>query len=107
MALPPMTPEQRAAGLEKAKAANAERARVKDDLKNRVITIADVIAAADGSDVIGRMKVSAVLQALPGIGKARAAAAMSTLGIDPARRLRGLGDRQRAGLGELFAPEGA
>lgn len=107
MALPVMTPEQRAAGLLKAKAANAERAKVKADLKNKTITLADVIAAADGSDVIGRMKVSAVLQALPGVGKVRAAKFMQDNGIDGKRRLRGLGSSQRAALEALFTPADA
>jgi len=103
MPLPPMTPEQRAAGLEKAKAANAERAKVKSDLKSGAVTLAGVIAAAEGSDAIGKMKVSAVLRALPGVGDAKASKVMAELGIDGKRRLRGLGDRQRAALEEKFA----
>jgi hypothetical protein len=107
MPLPPMTPEQRAAGLEKAKAANAERAQVKADLKSGDATLAEVIAAAQASDAVGKMKVSAVLRALPGVGDAKAAKLMAELGIDGKRRLRGLGDRQRAALEEKFAAAGA
>jgi hypothetical protein len=62
MALPIMTPEQRADALAKAKLANAERARVKAGLKAGTATLAEVIGQADENDAIARMKVSALLQ---------------------------------------------
>jgi ribosomal protein S13 len=48
--------------------------------------------------VLGKMKVSALLEAMPGVGKVRAAQIMERLEIAPSRRLRGLGDRQRKAL---------
>ena len=61
---------------------------------------------AEGDDVVGKLKVSAVLQALPGIGKIRATQIMEKLKIADSRRLRGLGDQQRkALLGEFATAE--
>jgi hypothetical protein len=96
-----MTPEQRAEALAKAKSANAERARVKADLKSGAAALADVLGEAAESDVIGRMRVLALLQSLPGVGKARAEKAMERIGIDEKRRLRGLGANQQAALIEF------
>ena len=50
---------------------------------------------AESDDVVGKLKVSAVLQAMPGIGKIRATQIMEKLKIAESRRLRGLGDQQR------------
>ena len=44
MALPPLTPEQRAAALEKAAVARRERAAVKNRLKYAQGSLAEVIA---------------------------------------------------------------
>ncbi len=44
------------------------------------------------------MKVSALLESMPGVGKVRAAQLMERLEIAPSRRLRGLGERQRRAL---------
>ena len=107
MALPPMSPEQRADALAKAKLANAERARVKAGLKAGATTLADVLDAAADNEPLAKMKVSALLQSLPGVGKARAAKVMESLGIPESRRVRGLGSNQRKALEEEFATAGA
>jgi len=52
----------------------------------------------DSNEVLGKMKVSALLEALPGVGKVRAQQIMERLEIAPSRRLRGLGERQRKAL---------
>ena len=44
MALPPLTPEQRQAALDKAAASRRERAEVKNRLKNSGASIVDVLA---------------------------------------------------------------
>jgi ribosomal protein S13 len=44
------------------------------------------------------MKVSALLEALPGVGKVRASRLMDECDISPSRRVRGLGVKQRAAL---------
>ena len=69
MALPPLTPEQRAAALEKAAVARRERAAVKNRLKYSQGSLAEVIAEGKDNDVIGKMKVSALLESLPGVGQ--------------------------------------
>jgi hypothetical protein len=98
VALPPLTPEQRSAALEKAALARKARAEVKEQLKKSEETLESVLAKADASEVIGKMKVSAVLEALPGVGKVRATKLMEKLEISPTRRVRGLGAKQRAAL---------
>lgn len=98
MPLPSLTPEQRAAALEKAAAARKARAELKDRLKRGDTTLADVLKQADTDEVVGKLKVSAVLEALPGIGKVRAAQIMERLHIADSRRLRGLGEHQRRSL---------
>ena len=95
---PPLTPEQRADARAKAKLANGERMKLKDGLKAGTMTLADAFKEAGTSDAIARMKVSSLLEALPGVGKVRAAQAMERLGISESRRVRGLGASQRAAL---------
>ena len=97
MSIHQLTPEERARAIEKAKQARAKRAEVREQLKTGKIKLADVIAKKD-DDVIGRMKVSTLIETLPGYGKAKAAKVMSELNIADSRRLRGLGERQQAAL---------
>jgi DnaJ-domain-containing protein 1 len=103
VALPSLSPEQRAAALEKAAAARKARAELKDKLKHGGTTLAEVLAAADSDEVVGKMKVVSVLEALPGIGKVRAVQMMEKFKIADSRRLRGLGDNQRRALLEEFS----
>ena len=49
------------------------------------------------------MKVSALLEALPGVGKVRARQIMEEIGISESRRVRGLGSNQIAALVERFS----
>jgi transposase len=98
VALPQLTEEQRAAALEKAAAARRARAELKDRLKRGGTTLKEVLVQSDTDDVLGKMKVSALLEAMPGVGKVRAAQIMERLEIATSRRLRGLGDRQRKAL---------
>lgn len=104
MALPPLSPEQRTAALHKAAAARKERAELKERLKRGEVTLTEVITAGDTSDVVAKMRVSAVLEALPGIGKVRAEKLMRQLRISETRRVRGLGDNQRRALLEELGP---
>ena len=48
MALPPLTPEQRAAALEKAAAARRERAAVKNRLKHSGASLSEVLKEGAG-----------------------------------------------------------
>ena len=98
MALPQLTEEQRAEALQKAAAARRARAELKNKLKTGGTTLPEVLKQSDTDNILGKMKVSALLEALPGVGKVRAAQIMERLEIAPSRRLRGLGDRQRRAL---------
>ena len=98
MALPELTPAQRAAALEKAAAARRTRAELKERLKRGGTTLPQVLADAETDDALAKLKVSALLEALPGVGKVRAAALMDQFDIAPSRRVRGLGERQKQAL---------
>jgi hypothetical protein len=104
--LPPLTPEQRAAALEKAAAARKARAALRDRLKHEGASLSEVLTNGNHDDVIGKMRVSAVLESMPGVGKVRAQRIMEKLGISPSRRVRGLGAHQRAALEREFAAGG-
>ncbi len=98
MALPPLTAEQRAAALEKAAAVRRARAAVKNRLKYAQGSLAEVIAAGKTDEVIGKMRVSALLESMPGVGRVRARQIMEEIGISPSRRVRGLGQNQVSAL---------
>jgi transposase len=102
VALPPLTPEQRAAALEKAAKARKERAEVKNKLKQAKTKLPDVLKDGQTDDVVGKMKVSALLESMPGVGKVRAKQIMERLGIAESRRVRGLGANQRTALEHEF-----
>ena len=97
MALPQLTDEQRKEALEKAKSARIKRAEIRDDLKSGKLALSEVLDMKD-DPIVGRMKVSTLIETLPGYGKAKAEKVMNELHIAESRRLRGLGERQRAAL---------
>ena len=104
MALPPLTPEQRQAALDKAAASRRERAEVKNRLKNSGASLMDVVHEGRDNEVIGKMRVVELLQSMPGLGKVRARQVMERLGIAESRRVRGLGIKQVAALQREFGP---
>ncbi len=101
MALPSLTPEQRAQALAKAAEARKKRAELKQQLKSGKVTLGDVLDRS-GDDIVGKMKVSNVLESLPGVGKVRAQKIMEELDISASRRVRGLGAKQREQLLDRF-----
>ena len=103
MSLPPLTPEERAAALEKAARARKERAEVKDRLKHGTTTLPDVLRYAAGDEVLAGTKVVALIRSVPGVGPVKARQIMERLGIADTRRVKGLGPNQRAALMEEFA----
>ena len=104
MAQPPsLTPEQRAAALEKAAAARKARAELKERLKLGSITLAEVLKQGENDELVGKTKVLAVLESLPGVGKVKARRTMEEIGIAETRTLKGLGAQQRKALLEAFA----
>lgn len=98
MTLPTLTPEQRADALAKAAEARKKRAEVKAELKAGTRSLGDLLKKAENDETLGKMKVSNVLESLPGVGKVRAQKIMEELDISATRRVRGLGSKQRAEL---------
>lgn len=107
MALPPLTPEQREAALQKAADARRERAaikaRLKDSAGRRGEEIRKVLEEAEVNEVVGRLRVAALLEALPGVGKVKAQQIMEEIGISPSRKIRGLGSHQAEKLVAHFS----
>jgi len=101
MSLPNLTPDQRAQALRKAAVVRKERSEVKNRIRRGTLTLAEVIGAE--GDVVGKMKISALLTAVPGVGKVKAAQIMESAGIAPNRTVRGLGRNQRAALEQEFS----
>jgi hypothetical protein len=102
MPLPVLTDEQRKQALEKAAEARRKRAEIKGQLKSGKLTLPDMLSR-EGDDTVGKMKVSTVLESLPGVGKVRARKIMEKLDISASRRIRGLGAKQRDALLGEFA----
>jgi signal recognition particle GTPase len=103
MPLPPqLSDEQRQAALAKAAEARRARAELKEKLKMGSMTLKELLDQSDADDIIGKMKVVAVLESLPGVGKVKARRTMEDIGISETRRVRGLGDQQRRELLKAF-----
>ncbi|MBM9623798.1 integration host factor, actinobacterial type [Streptomyces zhihengii] len=98
--LPTLTPEQRAAALQKAALVRRERSQLLGELKSRQRSLPDVLRST--SDVVGKTKVRQLLEAIPGVGKVRAAQVMEELAIPEGRRVQGLGPRQRESILQRF-----
>lgn len=102
MALPKLTDEQRKEALAKAAEARKARAELKEKLKRGGTNLKEVLEQAQTNEIIGKTKVSALLEAMPKVGKVKAKEIMEELEIASTRRLRGLGERQRRALLERF-----
>src|SRR3954462_398506 len=103
MPLPPqLTEEQRKAALQKAAEARRARAELKEKLKMGSLSLKELLDQSPGDDIVGKMKVVAVLESLPGVGKVKARRTMEEIGISETRRVRGLGEQQRAALLKAF-----
>ena len=100
MALPTLTDEQRKAALEKAAQARHARAELREKVKTGKVSLKEVLDSTD--PIAERMKVSALIESLPGYGKAKAAKIMDELGISATRSVKGLGARQREQLLEAL-----
>ncbi len=100
---PSLTPEQRQAALAKAAEARRARAEIKERLKMGSITLAELLTQAETDDMVAGIKVLAVLESLPGVGKVKARRTMDEVGIADTRRLRGLGEQQRKSLLAAFS----
>ena len=104
MALPPtLTPEARAAALQKAAAARRQRAELKEKLKMGSISFKELLEQAERDEVVAKMKVLTVLESLPGLGKVKARRLMDEIGISESRRVQGLGAKQRSSLNDRLS----
>jgi len=99
---PPLTQEQRRQALEKAAEARRKRAELKEQLKSGRTSLKELLERT-GDDIVGKMKVSTVLESLPGVGRVRARKIMEKLDISDSRRVRGLGLKQKENLLSEFA----
>jgi hypothetical protein len=97
MPLPTLTEEQRRDALAKAAQARKKRAQLKDELKNGRLSLSQVLERRE-DETVGKMKISSVLESLPGVGKVRARKLMERLDISASRRVRGLGAKQKEAL---------
>lgn len=97
MALAQLTDAQRQAALQKAAEARQKRAALRKEIKAGKVGLREVLDRSS-DPTVARMKVKALLQSLPGVGKARAQKIMDELKISPTRRVQGLGSKQRADL---------
>ena len=93
--------EVRREALVKAAKVRRERAELRGQLKAGDISLSDLLGRLD-DDTVGKMKVLAVIESLPGVGKVKARRAMEGIGISENRRLRGLGSRQQSQLLDAF-----
>ena len=99
MANPPqLTAEQRQAALAKAAIARRARAEIKEQLKMGSLSLPELFALAENDETIAKIKVLALLESLPGVGKVKARRVMEDVGIAEIRRVQGLGAQQRAKL---------
>jgi hypothetical protein len=104
MPLPPqLSPDQRAAALEKAAAARRLRAELKEKLKMNSMSLQELFDLADKDEIVGKMKVLTVLESLPGLGKVKARRELEECEISETRRIQGLGVNQRRKLFERLS----
>ena len=86
------------AALEKAAIARRARAELKQQLRLGSITFRELLARASTDDVISKIKVLAVLESLPGLGKVKARRVLDEAGVSETRRVQGLGAHQKEKL---------
>ena len=102
MAIPKLSPEQRSKALAKAQKIRSERMEVRKQLKAGKLSLENVLNDA-GNEIYAKMRVKYLLESLPQIGKITALKLMDEIGIDEARRVQGLGSRQKAQLLEKLS----
>jgi hypothetical protein len=103
MAVPHLTLAERRAALEKAAKARKFRAEIREQLKNKEIGLVEIIERAKTEETLAKMKVSALLEALPKVGKIKATKFMEKAKIARSRRIKGLGEHQLAALLKEFS----
>jgi hypothetical protein len=102
MAIPKLSPEERSKALAKAQKIRSERMEVRKQLKAGKLTLEKILKDAN-NEVYAKMRVKYLLESLPQIGKITAMKLMDEIGIDEARRVQGLGSRQKSQLLEKLS----
>jgi len=95
LALPTLTAEQRAEALAKAAEARRVRSEMIASIKSGESDVASVFDRAKEDRVIAKTKVAQILKAVPGLGSVKVTGILEQAGVDPERRVAGLGERQR------------
>jgi len=96
MALPKLSQKEKKEALEKAQKMRRERSVLRTQLKKGEVDFSRILDGAD--EVTARMRVAYLLRSLPRVGKVKAQRIMEEIGIDEARRVQGLGKRQKEAL---------
>lgn len=103
--LPTLSEEKRAEALAKAAKVRTERAALLKEVKKGNVDATTLLD--DDRDLVRRISVRHLIEALPGVGKAGATKIMEEIGIKENRRIGGLGSQQRDSLRERIASLGA
>jgi guanylate kinase len=101
---PKLDAAQRQLALERAKQARRSRADVKEQIRSGKLKVLQVIELASTNEAIAKMRVSELLESIPGIGKVRATSILNRLDISGSRRIQGLGVLQLQRLKHEFTP---
>lgn len=102
MTIPKLSPEERSKALQKAQQIRSQRMEVRKQLKSGKLSVKDIFKDAD-NEVYAKMRVKYLLESLPQVGKITAQKIMDEIGIDEARRVQGLGSRQKTQLLERLS----
>lgn len=93
--IPELTTEQRRENLAKAMELRKQRAELRAELGNGMLSVGDVISIADrGDKAAAGMRVKQMISALPGYGLKRTQDLMRKIGIADNKRVGGLGVAQ-------------
>ncbi len=102
VALPTLTTQQRIDAAARATAARRVRADIRAKVKAGDLRVSDIIELSATNEAVAKLKVTSMLEAIPGVGKAKAANIMDRHAIAASRRIRGLGQHQRESLTAEF-----
>lgn len=100
---PALTDEQRKEALKKAAESRRQRAEIKEKLKAGSVSFSDLCQQAENDEIVGKMKVLAVLESLPRVGKVKARSFLEEAQVSDTRRMQGLGKNQREKLLDLLS----
>lgn len=102
MSIPQLSAEERAKALQKAQQIRSKRMEVRKELKAGKLSLATVLNETD-NEIYAKMRVKYLLESLPQVGKITTQKIMEEIGIDEARRIQGLGSRQKQQLLERLS----